>query len=173
MSTKSREAREVLERREDPAARRAFRLAGDPHSQGRAYPYLAGLWSADEEWKLTPLLLFASLAGHLHQLRDGEVPPGVAMRHGGRQAGQRVSAAYQLPLPQAHRLWLAAFRAGDVRVVDWDALWNLYLRWDHPDGAVSARTRRRLLSQFYATARPDAENVTTTDDNTESEARDE
>ncbi len=172
MSTKSREAREVLERREDPAARRAFRLAGNPHSQGRAYPYLAGLWSADEEWKLTPLLLFASLAGHLHQLRDGEVPPGVALRHGGRQAGQRVSAAYQLPLPQAHRLLLAALRAGDVRVVDWDGLWDLYRLWDHPDSAVSARTRRRLLSQFYATVRAD-QDVTTTDHDTESEARDE
>lgn len=172
MSTNSREARQVLERREDPAARRAFRLAGDPHSEGRAYPHLAGLWSADEEWKLTPLLLFASLAGHLHELRDGEVSPGVALRRGGRQAGQRVSAAYQLPLPQAHRLLLAALRAGDVRVVDWDALWDLYRRWDHPDSAVSLRARRRLLSQFYASAHPDDEDPTATDDDTESEDRD-
>lgn len=172
MSARSREAQEVLARREDPAARRAFRLAGNPHSQGRAYPYLAGLWSADEEWKLTPLLLFASLAGHLQELRDGDVPPGVALRRGGRQAGQRVSAAYQLPLPQAHRLLLAALRAGDVRVIDWDGLWDLYRRWDHPNSIVSMRTRRRLLSQFYARVDLESDPVTTTDYDTESEAQD-
>lgn len=169
MSMKSREAREVLIRREDPAARRAFRLAGESQSQGRAYPYLAGLWSTDEEWKLTPLLLFASLAGHLHKLDDGDVSPGRALRQGGRQASLRVSAAYQLPLRQAHRLLLAALRAGDVRVIDWDALWDLYRYWDHPDREVSMRTRRRLLSQFYAMVRTEAQDPTMIGD-TESEA---
>lgn len=169
MSDTSREVREVLDRREDPAARRAFRLAAEPHAQGRALPYLAGLWRPeDEHWKLTPLLHLAALAGHLHNLRDGDVSPGRALRHGGRQASHRVSAAYQLPLPQAHRLLLAAFRAGEVRIVSWDGLWNLYRFWDHPDAGVSAATRRRLLAQFYA-ADSGSDSETTTPTETESE----
>lgn len=151
----------ILALRESTDARSALRRGLSRTTEHFAYPYLAPWWQG-QNWARRPTLVLGGLMGSFDGVRQNAdvalgrlaaqlTAPGLGMSREGIE--RKLIASQQGDLerlvPTLRTLLRAAAQAG--LSVDWNDVWTVVSRWDHPHPASRSRTRRALLERFYQT----------------------